>query len=71
MTRLRLERAEPLRRELESFVAAVRGEGNNIVAREDGLKAVAITQHIVTAGLTGQVITGRGKHSTAHDRYRK
>jgi predicted dehydrogenase len=56
MTRLRLERAEPLRRELESFVAAVRGESNNIVAGEDGLKAVAITQHIVTAGLTGQVI---------------
>ena len=56
MLRLRLDRAEPLRRELEHFVAAVRGEPATIVSGEDGLKAVAITQQIVQAGLTGQVI---------------
>ncbi len=57
MLRLRLDRAEPLRRELEQFVAAVRGEAATIVSGEDGLKAVEITQQIVQAGLTGQVIT--------------
>lgn len=57
MLRLRLDRAEPLRRELEHFVAAVRGEPATIVSGEDGLRAVAITQQIVQAGLTGQVIT--------------
>ncbi|HMA34658.1 MAG TPA: Gfo/Idh/MocA family oxidoreductase [Chloroflexia bacterium] len=56
MTRLRLDRAEPLRRELEHFVAAVRGEPASIVAGEDGLKAVEITQQIVAAGHRGQVI---------------
>jgi len=57
MLRLRLDRAEPLRRELEQFVAAARGEPATIVSGEDGLRAVAITQQIVQAGLTGQVIT--------------
>jgi UDP-N-acetylglucosamine 3-dehydrogenase len=56
MTRPRLDRAEPLRRELESFVAAVRGEGGAIVSGEDGLKAVEITQQIVAAGLAGRVV---------------
>ncbi|HUS16062.1 MAG TPA: Gfo/Idh/MocA family oxidoreductase [Chloroflexia bacterium] len=56
MMRLRLDRAEPLRRELEAFVAAVRGESRNIVSGEDGLKAVEITQQIVTAGLTGETV---------------
>jgi UDP-N-acetylglucosamine 3-dehydrogenase len=56
MMRLRLDRAEPLRREIESFIAAVRGTGHNIVTGADGLKAVEITNQIVTAGLTGRVI---------------
>jgi predicted dehydrogenase len=56
MLRLRLDRIEPLRRELENFVAAVRGDSARIVSGEDGLKAVMITQQIVQSGLTGQVI---------------
>ena len=66
MMRLRIDKAEPLRRELESFVAAVRGTGGEIVAGEDGLKAVEITQQIVAAGLTGRVILA-GDPATAQE----
>ena len=56
MTRLRIERAEPLRREIEAFIAAARGADAPIVSGEDGLKAVAVTQQIVAAGLRHEVI---------------
>ena len=38
---------EPLRPELESFVAAVRGEGDVPVSGEDGRRALAVALEIV------------------------
>ena len=56
MMRLRIDKAEPLRREIENFVAAVGGHPASIVAGADALRAVAITQQIVTAGRTHRVV---------------
>jgi len=57
MVRLRIERAEPLRVELERFVQAVRGEeGVSLVSGEDGLVALHVARKIVEAGLEGKVV---------------
>jgi predicted dehydrogenase len=57
MVRLRIEKAEPLRVELERFVCAVRGdEGVELVSGEEGLAALRIARKIVEAGLEGMVV---------------
>ena len=57
MVRLRIERAEPLRVELERFMQAVRGEeGVSLVSGEDGLAALHVARKIVEAGLEGKVV---------------
>ncbi|HKP51049.1 MAG TPA: Gfo/Idh/MocA family oxidoreductase [Chloroflexia bacterium] len=57
MVRLRIERAEPLRVELERFIQAVRGEeGVSLVSGEDGLAALHVARKIVEAGLEGKVV---------------
>lgn len=50
MTRLRIDKREPLRVELESFVAAVRHGLPPIVSGEDGLAALALAERIVELG---------------------
>ena len=56
MVRLRIEKTEPLRVELERFVRAVRGEqGVSLVSGEDGLSALHVARKIVEAGLAGEV----------------
>jgi UDP-N-acetylglucosamine 3-dehydrogenase len=50
MIRLRLKRREPLRAELEAFIAAARGERGAIVSGEDGLIALELTQALVWSG---------------------
>jgi UDP-N-acetylglucosamine 3-dehydrogenase len=57
MVRLRLHRREPLRAELEAFVAAARGEGGSVVSGEDGLIALALTHALVRSGREHRVIT--------------
>jgi predicted dehydrogenase len=57
MIRLRLHRREPLRAELEAFVAAARGEKVEIVRGEDGLAALRLAQALIEASKTQQVIT--------------
>jgi len=57
MVRLRLHRREPLRVELEAFVAAARGEQGLIVSGEDGLVALELAQALVRSGREGRVVT--------------
>lgn len=56
MVRIRLDKKEPLRIELERFIGAVQGEDVDIVSGEDGLAALRIARKIVQAGLEGRVI---------------
>jgi UDP-N-acetylglucosamine 3-dehydrogenase len=56
MVRLRLHRREPLRAELEAFVAAARGEQGMTVRGEDGLAVLELAQALVQSGREGRVI---------------
>jgi len=56
MVRLRLRRREPLRAEVEAFVAAARGEAIGIVRGEDSLIALELAQALVRSGQEHQVI---------------
>ena len=51
MTRFVVAKNEPLRAELEAFVAAVRGQAPVPVTGEDGTRALALAQAVVTSGL--------------------
>jgi len=57
MIRYVIPKKEPLRAELEAFVAAVREEIPVPVTGEDGLKALALAQAIVTSGQENRAIT--------------
>ena len=56
MIRQVVAKKEPLRAELESFIAAVKGEKPVAVTGEDGLKSLGLAQAIVQSGLTAQPI---------------
>ncbi len=56
MVRLRIEKTEPLRVELDRFARAIRGEEVSIVSGEDGLKALHVARKIVESGLEGRAI---------------
>lgn len=56
MVRLRLHRREPLRAELEAFLAAARGEPAAIVRGEDGLTVLQLARALVRSGREGRVI---------------
>ncbi|MEA3338946.1 MAG: Gfo/Idh/MocA family oxidoreductase [Chloroflexota bacterium] len=58
MVRLRLYRHEPLRAELEAFVAEARGEQGAIVSGEDGLIVLELAQALVQSGRDGRPIIG-------------
>jgi predicted dehydrogenase len=53
VTRFAIPRTEPLRAQLEAFVAAVRGERPVAVTGEDGLRAVRLARAAAHAGATG------------------
>jgi len=57
LIRPNIQRQEPLRRELESFVEAVQNEHDPLVSGLDGMKALQIAQAIVRSGLEQQIIT--------------
>jgi predicted dehydrogenase len=63
MVRLRIEKTEPLRVELDRFARAVRGETIPLVSGADGLAALRVALRVVEAGLKGAVIslTGEGE----------
>jgi predicted dehydrogenase len=56
MVRLRLDKSEPLRIELESFLRASSGEDTPVVSSEDGIAALKIVQKLVEAGIEGSVM---------------
>jgi len=56
MIRLKLERREPLRVELEALVAAARGEPARLVTGQDGLIALELALGLVQASREGRVI---------------
>jgi UDP-N-acetylglucosamine 3-dehydrogenase len=56
MVRLRIDKTEPLRVELDRFVRAVQGEEVHLVSGEDGLAALRIATAIVQAGMEGTVV---------------
>lgn len=56
MVRLRIDKTEPLRVELDRFVRAINGEQAALVSGEDGLAALRIARTIVQAGLEGRAI---------------
>lgn len=59
MTRFAVSRAEPLRVELEAFLAAVRGDASRIVRGVDGIAALEVAAAITSSGEGGQVVTLR------------
>ena len=56
MIRYVVVKQEPLRAELEAFVAAVREEVTIPVTGADGLKALALAQAVVTSGMEQRVV---------------
>jgi UDP-N-acetylglucosamine 3-dehydrogenase len=56
MVRYYIEKREPLRVEHESFLAAVRGEAPIAVSGDDGLRALALAEAVVTSGFEHKLI---------------
>jgi predicted dehydrogenase len=56
MVRLKIEKREPLRVEIESFIQAVLEDGEPPVRGEDGLTALALAQRLVESGQQNRVI---------------
>jgi predicted dehydrogenase len=59
MIRYPINRREPLRAELEAFIAAVRDDLPPPVTAEDGLAALELAQALVRSGQTGLVVEMR------------
>jgi UDP-N-acetylglucosamine 3-dehydrogenase len=57
MIRYIVQKKEPLRAEIEAFLAAVRGEAPVLVTGQDGLKALELAQAVVTSGLEQRPVT--------------
>ena len=56
MTRFALQRREPLRAELEAFLAAARGEDASVVSAHDGMQALRLALSLVESGERGQAV---------------
>lgn len=57
MTKLRINRREPLRVELESFVSAVAGNEHYEVCGEDGLETLKLAEGVLKSGQSRSVVT--------------
>ena len=57
MIRQVIAKKEPLRAELEAFIAAVRGEAEVAITGEDGLQALTLAQAVVQSGLEHRAIS--------------
>lgn len=51
MIRYVVQKKEPLRAELEAFLATVRGESDVLITGQDGLRALELAKAVVTSGL--------------------
>jgi hypothetical protein len=56
MIRFKINKKEPLRAELDAFIAAVRANGAAPVRGEDGLLALAVARKLVEAGAAGTTL---------------
>jgi predicted dehydrogenase len=56
MVRLRIDKAEPLKIELDRFVRAVKGEDVMLVSGEDGLAALHVARKLVDSGIEGRAL---------------
>jgi predicted dehydrogenase len=56
MVRPRIDKNEPLKVELESFLRAARGEQVEVVSGEDGLATLRVVHKIVESGLEGKAV---------------
>jgi predicted dehydrogenase len=56
MIRYVVNKKEPLRAELEAFLAAAKGQAPVAVTGEDGLKALALAQAVVTSGQENRAV---------------
>jgi UDP-N-acetylglucosamine 3-dehydrogenase len=54
--RLKVQKREPLRAELEAFVAAARGEAADVVTGQDGVAALELALKLVQSGQEARVI---------------
>jgi UDP-N-acetylglucosamine 3-dehydrogenase len=61
MVRLRIDKTEPLRAELDRFIRSTRGEAPPLVTGEDGLAALRIARNLVQSGIEGRVLEMSGK----------
>lgn len=68
MIRYQIDRAEPLRVELASFAAAVRGEEVPLVTMEDGVGAVALAEAMLASARTNRAVTDGDLTSPLHHR---
>lgn len=59
MTRYQVDRREPLRNELETFAAVIRGDRpeTDLVSVEDGAIAVALAEAVLESARTGRAVT--------------
>lgn len=57
MTRVKLERDEPLRAELAAFVDAVRGGPGPVVSGAEGLAALELARLLIESGRTGAAVS--------------
>jgi predicted dehydrogenase len=51
-----VERTDPLANQVEHFAAVIRGEAQPVVSGRDGLKTLRVTEAVVQAARTGQVV---------------
>jgi predicted dehydrogenase len=51
-----VERTDPLANQVEHFAAVIRGEAHPVVSGRDGLKTLRVTEAVVQAARTGQVV---------------
>jgi UDP-N-acetylglucosamine 3-dehydrogenase len=56
MTRFAIQKKEPLRAEVEAFVAAVAGDTSQVVKGSDGMAALSLALNMIEAAQTHQVI---------------
>ena len=56
MTRFYIQRAEPLKLELQAFVDAIEQDGSVPVTGEDGLSALKLSLALVQSGVEGRSI---------------
>lgn len=56
MVRYAIHKPEPIRSELEAFLAAVRGEGDRIVSLDQGVRVIQIAEAVARSAVVGSMV---------------